>query len=231
MGGRLPLPLRVRWTKLAALSVSGFLGACVPTVAHGPEVEAGLSPSLTIAPPLSIRRYDQGSSPFVISPALVNISYGWRWTEDAPAVQVNAGVSMIFQVQPDIYLQLPRPMLLGLQGGVGVTALAPAFGTSPMPYAELGRIAYGNGPYLIAGYVHQPVSATSVEDPVVLHADGLSITAAYQFLTRRASNRVFLTALLGHRFASDCAGSGVSCTGLPRARAIFVGLTRELSRR
>lgn len=125
-------------------------------------------------------------------------------------------------------MQFPRRALLGLDGGVGIVALGPSpVSTAPMPYAELGFIRSGNGPYVVAGYVHQSLDTNAVEGPDVLHDDGWEATIAYQFSDGTHAMRPFATAVLGHRYAIHCYGKGSDCSSFPRPRALFLGISLE----
>ena len=135
---------------------------------------------------------------------------------------------MMLQLQADIYAQLPRRALLGLDGGVGVAAITPSPArTLPMPYAELGWIRSGSGPYVAAGYVHELVDTSKVEGPEVRHADGWVATLAYQFSHREGRIRPFATAVIGRKYELHCFGAGSDCSGFAPPRAFFAGLSIE----
>src|SRR5262249_59973574 len=120
--------------------------------------------------------------------------------------------------------------LVGLDGGVGVVAIAPSpVSTAPMPYAELGFIRSGNGPYIVAGYVHQMLDTTEVENWKILQDDGWEATVAYQFSDGNRVMRPFATAILGHRYATHCYGKDSDCSSFPRPRALFLGISLERS--
>jgi hypothetical protein len=139
---------------------------------------------------------------------------------------------MMLQLDADIYAQLPRRALLGLDGGVGVAALFPSLtSTLPMPYVELGRIRSGNGPYAVVGYVHEVVDTNKVEDPNVRHADGWVATLVYQLSDRNARFRPFATVVIGRKYAVRCFGEGSDCSSLARPRAVFAGVSLEVGPR
>jgi hypothetical protein len=134
-------------------------------------------------------------------------------------------------VDRDAYVQIPRLLLLGLDGGVGVSALVPSpAATTPMPYADLGRIRNDRGPYAIVAYIHQRTDTNRVFGPgVIRRDDGLATTLAYQLSdgTRRA--RPFATLVLGRRFIKECMGRFSDCSALPPPRTLILGLSIERS--
>ena len=81
-----------------------------------------------------------------------------------------------------------------------------------MPYAELGFVRSRGGPYVVAGYVHEPLHMLEAEGRQVLHADGVEATLAYEIVADRGVLRPFVTTVLGHRYAMHCAGVGSDCS-------------------
>jgi len=170
-----------------------------------------------------------GWPPFVFPPSSDGLAYGWRDTSLDMGLRIGAGVSVFIAVEADVYLQLPRRLLLGLDGGVGVSALWPSpAGTVPMPYAELGRIRSERGPYAIIAYIHQRVDTNRVFGVgAIRRDDGLATTFAYQFSDGVMRARPFATAVFGHRYIKQCMGRFSDCSSLARPRALFVGLSLE----
>src|SRR5215470_7135918 len=207
-----PGAARRRRSNVAVLGVALTCAAgCVPSVTHAPQVEPG--PALEYAGGFETPKQAAIPiyPPFVLSPANFAIAYGWRADSSDFAARFGGGLSMLLQLEADAYVQLPRRRLFGLDGGFGVSAQLPSLAsTSPMPYVELGAIRSGSGPYVIAGYVHQP-SGTSINGPEVLHSDGWETTLAYQLVEDRNRWRPFATAVIGRRVATSCVGPLGSC--------------------
>ena len=211
----------------AALALMSSAG-CVPAVTHSPRVDAGAAMEFAAALPASARQNTPGFPSLVLPPSSIMVAGGWRSDATDFAARFAAGVSSPFELDLDAYVQLPRHALLGLDGGVGIVALAPSFAsTAPMPYAELGFIRSGSGPYLVAGYFHQPIDTNAVEGPEVLHADGWEATLAYQFTSGNHSMRPFATALIGRRYALHCFGKASDCSTYAPPRALFIGMSLE----
>jgi hypothetical protein len=174
----------------------------------------------------------RGWPPFAIPPVTLGGAFGWRDTSLDAGVRFGAETSL-FEFEFDAYVQLPRRLLLGLDGGVGVEALVPAIAaTVPMPYAELGRIRGDRGPYAIVGYVHQRADTNRIFGPgAIRRDDGLATTLAYQLSDGRVRARPFATLMLGHRYIKQCMGKFSDCSTLAAPRALFVGLSVERSLR
>jgi len=138
-------------------------------------------------------------------------------------------MSVFISFEADAYIQLPRRLLLGLDGGVGVSALWPSpAGTVPTPYAELGRVRSDRGPYAIVAYIHQTVDTNRVFGPgAIRRDDGLATTLAYQFSDGVIRARPFATLVFGHRFIKECMGKFSDCSSLATPRALFAGLSLE----
>ena len=200
---------------------------------HAPRVEPGIALEATyVLPAGRSRQPPTGLSPFALPPEAFQLTGGWRDSTTDFGFRFASGLS-IFAFDVDAYVQLPRWALLGLDGGIGATALAPSFGSdTPMPYAELGFVRSHRGPYVVLGYIHQSLdtlaSRTSWEPPRV---DAWEGTLAYQFRRAHGGVRPFVTALIGHKYALHCAGRGSDCSGYPRTRAFFLGIDVESLRR
>jgi hypothetical protein len=206
-----------------------FAVGCVPSVTHGPRVEPGPSAEFSVGLQAPRNRANEGGwPPFVFPPASGNIAYGLRDNSLDFGLRVAGGISAMLQFQADVYAQLPRRALLGLDGGVGVAAIAPSpANTAPMPYAEVGWIRAGNGPYAVAGYVHEIVDTNKAGAPEVLHADGWVGTLAYQFSHQQGRVRPFATAVIGRKYPMHCYGAGSDCSAFRPPRALFAGLSIE----
>src|SRR5215831_7149387 len=116
---------RTRRTNVAALAVAlTCVTGCVPSVTHGPRVEPGPSAEFSLGLNSPGRRADEGGwPPFLFSPASTNLAYGVRDDSLDLGLRLAGGVSAMLQLEADAYAQLPRRILLGLDGGVGVAAI------------------------------------------------------------------------------------------------------------
>lgn len=207
--------------------------ACFPIATHSPRVEPGLSLEATyILPASRSRRPPIGLSPFAVPPEAIQLVGSLRDSATDFGFRFATGLS-IFQLDVDAYVQLPRWALLGLDGGVGATALAPSFGSdAPMPYAELGFVRSHRGPYVVAGYIHQSIDTLTAPMSWQLpRVDAWEATFAYQFGSDKGGFRPFVTTVIGHKYALRCEGKGSDCSTYPRARALFVGVDVESLRR
>ena len=200
--------------------------ACVPTVAHGPRVEPGFSAGGSGALPLYGPRYGDALSPYAIGPLGADFGYGWRGDDDSPALRVGTEF-MIARLDPDVYVQLPRSALLGMDGGLGVAATVALPPKSWMPYAQLGVTeADGSGFYTTQGLLRQ--GSTSGTGRTVLHDDGCVSTLGYQAARDGPIVRLFVTGVFGRRFGAECGNGGIDCRGLTRPWTVFVGASYEL---
>lgn len=139
-----------------------FGQACIPAVMHGPRIDrgftTGLAASYTAGPRKT--RYDNGGMAYAYGPVGVNAGYGWT-SESTDGLGVLLGlhvpVPLVVAAQPDVYVQLPKRAVLGLDAGVGVI-LVPINETM-MPYAQLGALrANGSGVYATYGFFDWPGS-------------------------------------------------------------------------
>jgi hypothetical protein len=158
-------------------------------------------------------------------------AFGWRDSSFDAGLRLGAGFNLPGEFDFDAYVQFPRRLLLGLDGGVGVSALVPSpAATSPMPYVDLGRIRDDRGPYVIVAYVHEPVDTNRIVGAgAIRRDDGLATTLAYQLSDGRVRARPFATLVFGHRFIKECMGRFSDCSSLAAPRALFVGLSVERS--
>jgi len=204
------------------------VAGCVPLVTHAPNIDPGPAFEVSAWLPASVRDTGPGYKPFLAPPVSMLLAYGWRDSLSDAALRVAAGVTSIFEFDLDAYAQLPHRALLGLDGGIGVSALVPSLAsTFPMPYAELGFIRSRSGPYFVAGYIHQSNDTLAVEGPFTLHADGWQATIAYEIAGIGGSVRPFVTTMIGHRYSLHCAGKFSDCSGYPRARTLILGVDLE----
>ena len=221
----------MRRTNVAALAVAlTYTVACVPSVTHGPRVEPGPSAELSVglnSP--SGRAPDEGGwPPFGFPPFSGGLGYGLRDDSLDLGVRLSGGITMMLQLQSDVYAQLPRRALLGLDGGVGVAAIYPSLASAaPMPYAELGWVRSGNGPYAVVGYVHEAVDTNAVQGTEVRHTDGWVTTLVYQFSHMNGRVRPFATVVFGRKYRLHCFGKFSDCSTFPPPRAFFAGVSIE----
>jgi hypothetical protein len=102
-------------------------------------------------------------------------------------------VPFVVAAQTDLYAQLPRRALLGLDAGVGLTLIPIA--EIAMPYAQLGVLrADGSGFYGTYGFLIGP-------DPSDVNPSGPGAGAdvpgiAYQAVNGRTTTRFFITAAI-----------------------------------
>ena len=123
---------------------------------HGPRIEGGLTTGVAVSYTAGPKRTrgDWGDIAYAYGPVGLNAGYGWT-SERIEGLGVRLGVNVPLLVpltQPDLYVQLPRRALLGMDGGVGVTSI-PGIGVV-MPYAQLGALsAGGSGIYATYGFI------------------------------------------------------------------------------
>ena len=156
---------RSRKRALAAIgAIVGLmvLGACIPAPMHGPRVingwNGGVSLTTTAGP--APRAAGDVAPAFVPSPFDVRLAYGF--TDDNPwhpALLVGAQATpllLLSNPQPDLYVQVPRRLLLGLSGGAGVSHQFVLEPHGTLLYSQLGFVTSNHtGVYGIGGYLHQ----------------------------------------------------------------------------
>jgi hypothetical protein len=131
-------------------------------------------------------------------------------------------------LNPDMYVQLPRRALVGLDGGVGMTALTSPAGGAWMPYAQLGWVG-GNdaGFYVTEGYIW-PGGESANAGYIVGRGQAALSTLAYQWPAGRVLWHVFATVLLRGPYTVPCASGAGTCAGGGRSVATFIGATMEV---
>ena len=149
---------------------SGTSYACAPVIAHGPQVQRGLSAGTTLVI-ANGPTYENGDDPgpFLFGTLSVNAAYGWRPADGrAPAVRIGVQTSPLGVVGTDVYVQAP-PRWLGL-GALGVGVHSDG-GVRHMPYLQAGLANRdGYGAHLVAGryaYRFQGKSFTLDENAAV----------------------------------------------------------------
>ena len=202
---------------------------CIPAVMHGPRIDPGFSwgmaGSYTAVPRLT--RGDWGGIAYAYGPVGLNAGYGWT-SDQTDGLGVRIGLHapvLVVAAQPDLYVQLPKRVSLGLDAGVGVTAI-PA-NTSVMPYGQIGFLnAAGSGLYATYGYLFGPDPSSANYSG---HGGGAYVPGiAFQNVSGLTTNRVFVTAAIARvRTCPD----GVS--GCPRRDdwSVATGLALEFRRR
>ncbi|HVX39025.1 MAG TPA: hypothetical protein VHB25_05560 [Gemmatimonadaceae bacterium] len=209
------------------------LGACVPTIAHGPVVEPGASTGASLSLPYVSDNSGYLHQPFAVGPFGLNAAYAWRDSESGPALRVGAAWNVFPpRFEPDVYVELPRAIADGMDAGLGIaggTILSPA----ALPYAQLGRIRRGSGPYVTAGYLHEIGRDSLPSRADSYHDNGWLATLAYQQASGAVVRHYFVTGVLGQRVAHDCSMSGTApqtvCAD-SRPWGVFAGVTLERMR-
>ncbi len=214
-----------------ALSV----GACFPTPGHGPRVEPGFRFGGSGSLPTVVRRYDTGlfgSGPFDLPTFGGSLAYGWRGSDDLPALRVgNEFMVPTVSLVPDIYVQFPKLWSRSLDAGVGATAvLGLGLAGSQLIYFQAGaKSDGGRGFYVTQGFVREDLDGQSSANER-LRDDGWLASIAYQWRHRRVDWQLFLAGVRGRPFRQDCSSNPfVDCRGFRRPYAAFVGLTLEVS--
>ena len=146
----------------------------------------------------------------------MNVAYGWADGDDGAALRLGTAIMLIpARFDPDVYVQVPRRALLGLDGGVGVAATT-LLGPSVLPYAQLGSIHDATGFYVTGGYLHQSIASDSTATRLVLRDDGWLATLAYQHAHGTRVSHYFVTGVFGRPFAHRCADAIYDCSALKR---------------
>lgn len=202
---------RIATTLVGAASAHLFGQGCMPAVLHGPRIDGGFTTgyaaSYTAGPRTT--RGDMGGVAYAYGPVGVNFGYGWT-SESTEGLGVRLGlhvpVPMVVAAQPDVYVQLPKRAVLGLDGGVGIT-LIPIVETM-MPYAQLGILrSGGSGFYATYGHLVGP-------DPSNVNYSGRGAGAdvpgiAFQAVNGRTATRLFVMAAIAR--TRSCPEGVTSC--------------------
>lgn len=207
---------------------------CVPAVAHSPRVWAGpslgASASATAGP--AYEAGDDGRNRFLWGPVGLNAGYGWSSaTQDLPSVRVgiHVPVPVVALVQPDLYIQVPRKAVGGLDAGVGVSVVAAEMGRVAMPYVQVGSIGNGgSGWYTTQGFYRNSRNVSQTSRPV-LRSDAWIPSIAYAIGGRRHTTHVFATGVLGQQLSRCDAYSNEVCEREQRWAA-HVGVSVEWHR-
>jgi hypothetical protein len=201
--------------------------ACIPTVAHGPRVAPGFAGGMSLSTNRS-STYEGATSPFVVGPFGINVGYGWAHGDSGAALRLGAAMLPIPpRFDPDIYVQVPRRALLGLDGGIGVAATT-ILSASVLTYAQLGSIHNATGLYVTGGYLHQSIPTDTIATPVRLRDDAWLATLAYQLPRGQHVSHYFITGIVGQRFPRRCSDAFYDCSTLRRPWSVMVGTTMEL---
>jgi hypothetical protein len=136
-----------------------------------------------------------GAMPYAYGPIGVNVGYGWK-SDRTEGLGVRLGVyvpAFVVAIQPDVYVQLPKRVVAGLDAGLGVAAHL--LDGSVMPYAQIGVLsAGGSGIFATYGrsfHWHETGQPYRVVDS---QADVPGI--AFQRVNGRTTTRVFVTAAI-----------------------------------
>ena len=168
-----------------------------------------------------------GGIAYAYGPVGVNFGYGWT-SEKTRGLGVRLGlhvpVPFVVAAQTDLYAQLPRRALLGLDGGVGLTLIPIA--EIVMPYAQLGVLrADGSGFYTTYGFLIGP-------DPSTMNPSGRGAGAdvpgiAFQTVNGRTTTRFFVIAALARERTCP---EGIDCRR-PDDWSVAGGLALEFRHR
>lgn len=213
--------------------VSALVGqACMPAVMHGPRIEPGPAMAMTVSYTAGpeYENGDDGPSRFAYGPVGVNIGYGWtsaRVEGLGVGIGAHVPVPLIPLIQPDVYVQLPKRALLGLDGGVGFTSVR--VDRSLIPYAQLGILAANNtGVYVTYGLFRER------NDPdrnhPVLREEGRIAGLAFQWGQGKTISRIFATGQFGRRFWRCSISTDDACRSEKRW-AVATGTALEIRRR
>jgi hypothetical protein len=199
----------MRVSRLSSIVLALLAGqACMPAVMHGPRIDRGLTTGVAASYTAGPRRtrFDAGGAPYAYGPVGVDVGYGWV-SDRTDGLGVRLGlhvpVPAAMAAQPDLYLQLPRRAVLGLDLGIGVAAIP--INESIMPYAQLGVLrASGSGLYATYGRLMGP-------DPFNVNYSGRGPGAdvpgiAFQNVNGRTTTRIFVTAIIAREY-DRCATS------------------------
>lgn len=183
-----------------------FGQACIPAVMHGPRIDdgftTGLAASYTAGPRAT--RGDMGGMAYAYGPVGVNAGYGFT-SESTEGLGVLLGVHvpvpLVVASQLDVYMQLPKRALGGLDGGVGVI-LTPMF-QATMPYAQLGVLrANGSGLYATYGFLTGQDNASNRGNSG--RRTGADVPGiGFQNVNGRTTSRFFVTAAIARERCAD----------------------------
>jgi len=201
MNGRLVAPAALRWARATLAPVLTLIvgQACIPVVMHSPRVDAGFTAGVAASYTAGPRRTrgDWGGIPYAYGPVGMHAGYGWT-SADIEGLGARLGIHVpvpfVLAAQPDLYIQFPRRMVLGLDAGIGMTSI-PA-GAVVMPYAQVGALGHsGSGFYATYGFLIGP-------DPSDANYSGRGAGAdvpgiAFQKVNGRTTTRAFVVAIIG----------------------------------
>jgi hypothetical protein len=206
---------------------------CVPVIAHGPRVQAGpsfgASASLTAGPV-----YPNGDDPtkFLYGPFGLNAGYGWASdSTDGAAVRVGLHVPVPFVIaaQPDVYFQVPRRLVGGMDAGLGLSTSFYDIEHVGMPYVQLGHINdNGSGWYTTQGYYTTQGFDTDRRPGSVVDRAWVS-TVAYQLGAEYTTTHLFVTGAFG-RESNSCAGFSPEVCRSDGRWSVMTGLTLDVHR-
>jgi hypothetical protein len=133
-------------------------------------------------------------------------------------------VPLVVGAQTDLYAQLPKRALLGLDGGVGLTLIPIAEIT--MPYAQLGVLrADGSGFHATYGFLIGPDPSNVNPSGNGAGADVPGIT--YQVVNGRTTTRFFVTAAIARERVCP---EGIDCSR-PDDWSVATGVALEFRHR
>jgi len=166
---------------------------------HSPRIDGGLTTGAAASYTAGPRRTrgDNTGMAYAYGPLGVNVGYGWtsdRIEGFGVRIGIHVPVPLVVAAQPDLYVQLPGPAVLGLDAGVGMASV-PAHATV-MPYAQLGALrASGSGFYATYGFLIGPDPSNANYSGRGSGADVPGI--AFQKVNGRTTTRAFAIAIIG----------------------------------
>jgi hypothetical protein len=218
---------------LALAALTGCLP--FPAVAHGPRVQPGSAVGMSFSVPVADHPRPS-KAPYLFGPLGVDYAYGWVGDANVPALQLGGEINLLPpRLDPDLYAQLPRRWLLGLDGGVGLAATTTFDGGAWMPYAQLGDLdRNGSGFYVTAGYIW-PGGKPST-DMWMVPGQAVLSTLGYQRQLGTNVWRWFVTGMVRRPNPAYCPVEGTACgrswgvtigTSLQRLHPTFAGIPRR----
>jgi hypothetical protein len=172
--------------------------ACMPAIMHSPRIDGGLTTGLAASYTAGPRRTrgDMGRIVYAHGPVGLNLGYGWtseRSEGFGARLGIHVPVPLVLAAQPDLYVQLPRRAVLGLDGGLGIVSVPVQ--TTVMPYAQLGALdASGSGFYATYGFLIGPDPSDANYSGRYGGADVPGI--AFQRVNGRTTTRLFVMAII-----------------------------------